>query len=347
MIKIAIKIPKYKFRNSCYWFYILKNCVFSFLLFIYTNPAHAQFPEGFSATGNFDEQEISVTDTSGKVSILINAPTNLDHKRKTFLIFYALPNGNTIEWTKGKKTQPGDDWHFNIQHIAAQTRYVRHLDKKNNYILVYLMAAQKSWPAWKRNTPDSLHIIKKMVDSITALFASLSPKIILNGHSGGGSFIFGFLDAVEKIPANIERIAFLDSDYGYEEKHKTKIIQWLKQSKKNKLLVLAYNDSVVIYNGKPLVSPTGGTWYRSRLMQRNLSEAFAFTSDADTAFITHEALKGQIKIILKKNPGGLIYHTEQVERNGFILSLFSGTKFNNKKYFTYFGDRVYEHWIKD
>ena len=100
MIKIAIKIQKYKSRNSCYWFYIFKNCVFSFLLFIYTNPAHAQFPEGFSATGNFDEQEISVTDTSGKVSILINAPTNLDHKRKTFLIFYALPNGNTIEWTK-------------------------------------------------------------------------------------------------------------------------------------------------------------------------------------------------------------------------------------------------------
>lgn len=109
-----------------------------------------------------------------------------------------------------------------------------------------------------------------MVDSITDLFKDYAPKIILNSHSGGGSFIFGYLDAVENIPSNVERIAFLDSDYGYEEsRHKDKLVTWLQHSKTNKLLVLAYNDSIVIYNGKPLVSPTGGTWYRSRLMQRN------------------------------------------------------------------------------
>jgi len=170
----------------------------------------------------------------------------------------------------------------------------------------------------------------------------------LNGHSGGGSFIFGYLDAVENIPAYVKRIAFLDSDYGYEEtKHTNKLVNWLKNNKANKLLVLAYNDSIVIYNGKPLVSATGGTWYRSRLMQKNLAATFDFSTVTDTAFISHTALNGRIKIILKENPDGLIYHTEQVARNGFILSLLSATKFDKKRYFTYFGKRVYEKFISD
>jgi len=310
--------------------------------------SQAKLLPGFATMGLFDEQELITKDTSRHVLIHINAPLNFNRKGKTYLVFFALPNGNSIEWTKGKKMKAGDDWHYDIQHIAAQTRYVRELDKKNNYIIAYMMAVQKSWPAWKRSTPDSLNLIKKMVDSITDLFKAYAPKLILNGHSGGGSFIFGYLDAVETIPANVERIAFLDSDYGYEEsRHKDKLVRWLQQGKANKLLVLAYNDSIVIYNGKPLVSPTGGTWYRSRLMQRNFSSSFDFSTAADTAFISHSALEGRIKIILKENPGGLIYHTEQVARNGFILSLLSATKFDKKKYFTYFGERVYEKYISD
>ncbi len=127
--------------------------------------------------------------------------------------------------------------------------------------------------------------------------------------------------------------------------HKNKIVKWLNQSEANKLLVLAYNDSVVIYNGKPLVSPTGGTWYRSRLMQRDFSETYLFSTVSDTAFTRQEALKGRIKFILKENPSGLIYHTEQVGRNGFILSLFSATRFDQKKHFLYWGDRAYEQYI--
>jgi hypothetical protein len=310
--------------------------------------AQSQSLPGFTATGIFNEQELNITNQWKDVIININAPSQLNPGGKTYLIFYALPNGNSIEWTKGKKLKPGDDWHFDIQHIAAQTRFVRHLDKKNNYIIVYLMAAQKSWPAWKRNKPDSIYTIKNMVDSISHLFKKFQPEIILNSHSGGGSFIFDYLDAVENIPADVKRIAFFDSDYGYEEaKHTNKLVNWLQQNKANKLLVLAYNDSIVIYNGKPLVSATGGTWYRSRLMQRNLAAAFDFSTIADTAFINHKALDGRIQIILKENPAGLIYHTEQVAGNGFILSLLSATKFNRKKYFTYFGERVYQKFISD
>jgi len=43
----------------------------------------------------------------------------------------------------------------------------------------------------------------------------------------------------------------------------------------------------------------------------------------------------------------LIYHTVQVEKNGFIFSLLSNTKFDRRKYFTYFGDRTYGKYIAD
>lgn len=209
------------------------------------------------------------------------------------------------------------------------------------------MAEQKSWPAWKRTIENSKLKIKNIVDSLADRFKDYYPKIILNGHSGGGSFIFGYLDGVEKIAGNIERIAFLDSDYGYEDSlHTRKLVDWL-QNKSHKLFVLAYNDSLVIFNGKPLVSPTGGTWYRSRLMQRKLAETFLFKTVADTAFINHRALNGRIRIILKENPNGLIYHTVQVEKNGFIYSLLSNTIFDKRKHFTYFGERVYERFITD
>ncbi|MCW3090180.1 MAG: hypothetical protein JWP81_1249 [Ferruginibacter sp.] len=308
----------------------------------------AQSLPGFKETILFREQELTIKDQWKNVIININAPLQFNREGKTYLVFYALPNGNSIEWTKGKKLLPGDDWHFDIQHIAAQTRFVRNLDKKNNYIIAYLAAEQKSWSAWKRTTPRSIYLIKDIMDSITNRFQNYNPSIILNGHSGGGSFIFGLLDASPEIPSNVERIAFLDSAYGYEDSlHTNKLTTWLQNSKSHKLIVLAYNDSLVIFNGKPLVSPTGGTWYRSRLMQRNLAKHFHFTTISDTAFIAHEALGGRIKIILKQNPNGLILHTEQVAKNGFILSLLSATRFERSKYFTYFGERIYQKYISD
>jgi hypothetical protein len=105
--------------------------------------------------------------------------------------------------------------------------------------------------------------------------------------------------------------------------------------------VLAYNDSVVIYNGKPLVSPTGGTWYRSQMMQRKLGESFRFNINADTSLIHYSALSNRVDIILKTNTKGLIYHTEQVARNGFIHTVISGTSYERKADYEYWGDRVY------
>ena len=310
--------------------------------------SHSQILKGFNETASFNEQELWIKNGRDSMTININAPLHFHKKGETFLVLFALPNGNSIEWTRGRKMSPGDDWHFDIQHIAAQTRFVRDLDKKNNYIVVYLMADQKSWPAWRRSAGLAGKLkIKNLVDSLADIFKSCRPKIILNGHSGGGSFIFGYLDAVEKIPEKVERICFLDSDYSYDDSlHTKKFADWL-QNQNHHLFVLAYNDSIVIFNGKPLVSPTGGTWYRSRLMQRKLSELFSFKTQSDTAFLKHSALNKRVRIILKENPNSLIYHTVQVEKNGYILSVLSNSKYDSRKYFTYFGDRAYQKYISD
>jgi len=142
-------------------------------------------------------------------------------------------------------------------------------------------------------------------------------------------------------------VAFIDSDYGYEDPiYGPMLASWLKQEKERYLCTLAYNDSVVIYNDKPLVSPTGGTWYRSKIMQKYLSAEFGFREHDSDSLLWQYAQKKKIEFVFKKNPEGKIFHTQQVEFNGFIHSMLSGTRDEQKSY-SYFGKRVYSEFISD
>jgi len=245
----------------------------------------------------------------------------------------------------GKIPEPGDDWHFDIQHVGAQTRFLREHVNEYNLITVYLETTQKSWPAWKAKYPDHAKIIKTLVEYLKSLFSNYDPFIILTGHSGGGRFTFSFLDAFDTIPNYVKRISFLDSNYGYEDNYGKQITDWLNASNEHYLHVIAYNDSIALYNGKTFVSPTGGTWYRSRIMKNYLSKYFAFTDEEDNEFIKHTALNRRIIFILKKNPFKQVLHTIQVERNGFIQGMVSGTS-NEDESFTYYGTRAYSKWIQ-
>ena len=69
------------------------------------------------------------------------------------------------------------------------------------------------------------------------------------------------------------------------------------------LTVFAYNDSVVVFNGKPLVSAHGGTWYRSKWMMKEL-RAFHFSAIAADSVMQYAANKGRIHFFLIDNPGG-------------------------------------------
>jgi hypothetical protein len=270
---------------------------------------------------------------SDSVRVTIDKSTPFNPKRETIITFFALPNGNTTEQTMGKKMKEGDDWHFDIQHIRAQTLFIREQMPKKNFVVIYLENNLKAWPAWKQKKPGLRQIIPHIIDSLTGLIPGKKKQVYLNGHSGGGSFIFGYLASFEKIPNHIKRISFLDSDYGYDSSYYPKFRQWLKEVKGSTLNVFAYNDSVALLNGKPFVSATGGTWYRSHLFLKHDS------------LIVYKSTNEKIQFFFKTNPDRKIFHTVQVELNGFIHSVLCGTVYDSKKY-RYYEKRAYSALIQ-
>lgn len=302
----------------------------------------SQSPSVVAGTG---EQAIELR-LEPDVRVLVNLPaTNASASAKpVHLLIYALPNGNTIEQTIGKQPKPGDDWRFNIQHIGAQTRWLRERETNATLVVAYFEASGLSWPAWKRK-----HGVEKFpgfVDKVRALFPSQKLTLTLNGHSGGGSFIFGFIDTHERIPAAVERIAFLDSNYGYDDskRHSDKLVAWLQSAPRNHLCVLAYHDSNALLNGKSFVSEAGGTWGRSHAMKADFANLLAVESATKDGLQTHTALAGRVQFLLKENPERKILHTVQVERNGFIHSMLTGTSQESRGY-EYLGERAYERFV--
>jgi hypothetical protein len=327
-------------------------------------PVELGWPIGFKMSGTSDELtgEFHLTN---EVRIIINTPAfkSFTTNKPVLLIFYALPNGNSIEWTTGKKLQPGDDWHFDIQHIGAQTRFLRNVLTNQTVVVAYLENSLKSWPAWRRQHGNDG--IPGILNSVRSIFADYQQEIVLTGHSGGGSLTFGYLNAVPEIPRDIKRIAFLDSNYAYETtNHFAKLVKWLKQDddpltpsngekgtaqtgerSANHLCVLAYHDSIALLDGKTFVSERGGTWGRSHAMLSDFQLAFSFTSRTNGAGLqSHLAADGRIQFFLKENPDRRILHTLQVDRNGFIHAMLTGTPLENHGY-EYFGARAYEQWI--
>ncbi|MEI2738534.1 MAG: hypothetical protein V9F01_07100 [Chitinophagaceae bacterium] len=281
----------------------------------------------------------------GDIKITIDKPADFSARKRTILTFFALPNGNTTEQTMGKKLQPGDDWHFDIQHIRAQTIFIRRQLKRKNFVVIYLENIYKSWPSWKQKHPDFKNVIPHLVDSLTELFGGKEKAVYLNGHSGGGSFIFGYLAGVEQIPNKVKRISFLDSDYGYDSSYYPKFNQWLKEVNGSALNVFAYNDSVALYNGKPVVSATGGTWYRSHLLLKHLQHDFTFLQSNADSLIIYKSKNNQVQFFFKVNHNQGIYHTQQVELNGFIHSVLCGTRVDSKRY-KYYEARAYTGFIE-
>lgn len=313
--------------------------------------------EGLRSDGLSAEVRTEYNNLMPDSRVVINAPNGsfLNPNKPVRLILYALPNGNTIEQTEGRTLlSKTDDWHFDIQHIAAQVRFLRENDKRYNYIVAYLESSQKAWTAHASKYKDSPLLYSHLVDTIKSIVLdkyfkhkpSARLNVVLASHSGGGRFVFNYLKGVSEIPGFVERLCFIDSYYGYEELFAGKFIKWLNSGKDKMLGVISYVDTTVIYNGKPIVSKTGGTGYRSELMYRNMKEAgVKFTERTDTAFVRHTAFKGRLRIMIKENPTGKIYHTILVEKNGLIHQLLFNSKLEERGY-KFWGERSYSNLIK-
>jgi len=279
---------------------------------------------GFTPLASAAER-VRVLDLYPGVTATIVAPARLDLRKPVDLILYALPNGNSTAETMGRTTGDGIGWRFDIQHIAAQTRALRARGLPQA-VVVYLEADGKSWPSWRARLgyPRANARIVEIVDQLRAAIGNPPGlAVTLTGHSGGGSFMFGFIEGQDSLPAWLTRIAFLDANYNFAPPHGDKLVAWLRGSAERRLVVLAYDDREIMLDGKKVVGDSGGTWRASQRMIENLSAALAFTKDSLGAFIRYRA--PQVEILLHPNPQIKILHTEMIgEMNGYMHAMLTG-----------------------
>jgi pimeloyl-ACP methyl ester carboxylesterase len=303
----------------------------------------ARAESGFTASPYFGEQvlELHLHDTR----VVINAPQRMQPDKPTLLICYALPNGNTIEQTIGCAERADVDWHYYIQHIGAQTRFLRDKDRTENIVVAYLEADGKSWPAWRAKYPDNGARIRQLVDDV-AKRAGAS-QIALLGHSGGGSLIFGYLNGGDEIDARVQRIGFLDANYAYSDelRHGEKLLSWLRGDRARHLVVLAYDDRRIELNGKRVVSDTGGTFRATAHMLDRMSKDVQFDQSTHGPLTTHLGLQNQIRFDVHSNPENKILHTRLVEWNGFLHVMCWGTALQGSCG-EFCGDPVYAKWVQ-
>lgn len=99
--------------------------------------------------------------------------------------------------------------------------------------------------------------------------------------------MFGYVAAVTNLPAELIAMALLDANYGYDsELHANKFVRWLASPQSPRMAVLAYEDNVATFEGKPFASAVGGTWGKSQLMLEDFRGRFTFTSCTKDSF-TH------------------------------------------------------------
>jgi hypothetical protein len=305
------------------------------------NPARLAGATLFSSI-SYRGERITTFQFDPEVRVQINAPSTNVAFSKRLMVFYALPNGNTIEETAGKPTSKKEEWRYQIQHIAAQMRFVRAALPDHQIVIAYLEAAGKSWPAWRKKHGNEK--IPDLLERVAEAAGCPDAPRVLNGHSGGGSLIFGFINAVPEIPTNVVRIAFLDSNYAYDTSagHSEKLLKWLRND--GRLCVIAYNDAAGLLDGKPFVSASGGTWGRSHAMWKDFAAPIEFSEFREGDLLRLTGLSGRVEFLLMENPDHKILHTVQVERNGFIHSMLFATPAANKGY-KYYGEPAYKRFI--
>lgn len=290
-------------------------------------PARSARIAGFIDVPSQPQQQL-VLRVAPEIRAWINASIDHDPARPTDFIFYALPNGNSIEQTLGCAPRAGLDWHYSIQHIGAQVRRLRLMRPDRNIVLILVEADQRSWPAWRAAHTDNARRIRDLVGDLTRLVPHdpAHRTITLAAHSGGGSFITGFINAADAIPPEVTRIVHLDSNYSYsdDERHGEKLIAWLRASQANHLFVLAYDDREIQLDGKRVVGPTGGTWRATQRMITHFKTATDVNGPApfESAFDRWSAFQDRAQFIVHRNPENKILHTWLVgDYAGFLLGV--------------------------
>ena len=280
---------------------------------------------GFSESPWFEEQ-IACLHLKPEVRLMIVAPQpeRIAAEKPNRVVLFATPNGNTIEQTLGCQAKKDRDWHFDIQQIAAQHRQWQSWNPDENLVLVCLEAKGLSWPRWRARHPENPVLIRKLLEDILAAIPLKSPRLTLACHSGGGSFLWGFLNGSEQIPEQVDRFLFLDANYSFSvaDQHGRKFLDWLRADAKRNLVVICYDDRNVLFRGKKVIGPTGGTFRATRRMRDRFARDLKFAESRSGDLKIETALQGRLTRVTHLNPQNQILHTTLVgELNGYLYGM--------------------------
>lgn len=251
----------------------------------------------------------------------INKPKDFDASKKTRVIMYGLPLGNTIAQTIGRIKEAGQDWHFNIQDIGAQTRALRKKYPNENIVVSYLQGPENSLNQWRKKHANSPELLVAAMDDVRKRVGAPNAEISLAGHSAGGGFQREVIEHYAAIPDHIKRLNFLDSFHFLNvQKHGPKILQWLKASSDHRFSVISYEDNLAKMEFQGKGSSIARAMELVKFLQDSGVELNKKEVGGDNGYIHYEGMNGQVNIIIMKNPTGAILHTETVKRNGLIVA---------------------------
>ena len=314
------------------------------LLIAVSADAWSQSLPGFQKSAPFDEQ-VKWSRLGNGVRVLINAPASLSTKPRVLIVF-ATPNGNTIEQSLGCKAAKDLDWRFDIQHVAAQLRRLREINSERDFVLAVVQAPKLSWPTFRSEQAGANTIIRDLVAALTKEVSA--EQVVLTCHSGGGSFLFGYLNSFDTLPPSLSRIVFLDANYSYsdDDRHGDKLLTWLNGDALRRLVVVAYDDREITLNGKKVVGPDGGTFRASLRMLNRFRRDLELTETIAGPFQYTAGLNGQMQFFVHPNADNKILHTALVgEMNGLLHGLTLGTDFADN-WGQFGGPRAYARWVQ-
>jgi len=298
---------------------------------------------GFEPVPGFPE-EIRWTRLPSGIRVCVDSPVKLNASRRV-LVIYATPNGSTIEQTLGCAATKGQDYRFDLQNVLAQVRRWREVNTDEEILLSVVQAPQLSWPGFRTDHPKAAVIIRDLVATLTDEFQV--DRVILACHSGGGSFVLGYLMSVETVPQSIDRILLLDANYSFtEEQHGKKLLTWLRGGGTRKLVVMAYDDREIMLNGKKVIGPDGGTYRATNRMVNWIRPESELVESIVGDFHQTTALDGQIRLLVHPNPENKILHTAMVgEMNGLLEGLAWETP-HAADWGKLGGPRAYRKWVQ-
>ncbi len=260
-------------------------------------------------------------DSNVKASATATEPAN----KPIHLLIYATPNGNTAEETIGSRTLPELPFRFGIQHVLAQTRFLRTIVTKETLVLAVVQSPKLSWPAFRGASDQAGAKIPELVETLQKLVNA--DTITLSGHSGGGAFLLEYIQRQQAIPDIVERFLFLDATYSWDNAmHRDKVDRWLNMESQRHLISIAYDDREITLNGRKVIGPDGGTWRATERMKAGFAAVRPMFDDTVEPFLRTHDDTNQVVLLRHPNPENRILHTALVgDMNGLIAGMTLGT----------------------